>query len=140
MHKDSLSNAFDNALSGKEHVKNLAFFGLLHSMQKAFQTTGLVVRAGDKVPAQFLKHASQITIEAAAITGLSAGTEVVFGEKFHPTWEEFFQAMLMSLLFRAPQLLKETKSTSTSTNVEATPGYSGGTFDVKQSRKTLVKE
>jgi hypothetical protein len=35
-------------------------------------------------------------VEGAALMGISQGIEVAFGGDFHPTWEEFIQAMLLA--------------------------------------------
>lgn len=100
LYKDSLANWNDGSLSMKENVKNLAFFWILNSIQKLYQHTGLLIKPGSTVPAIVLKWSTQILAEAATITGTSLGTEVMFGREFHPTWEEFFQALLMTAVFK----------------------------------------
>ena len=66
--KDSASNWNDGSLSLKENVKNLAFFGILNSIQKLYGPMGLVIKGDAKVPANVLRGSSQILTEAAAIT------------------------------------------------------------------------
>jgi hypothetical protein len=96
--KDNIRNWSDGGLNGKETIKNMAFFGILGGIHKLYKRTGLEIKAGEKVPTQVLKWSGQILAEALAISGVNMAVTPLFEDGYHPTWEEFFQAMLMSSL------------------------------------------
>lgn len=121
LYKDSYKDVFDGGVNLKENVKNFLFFRVLNVTQKLFGETGALIKAWDPVPLNIVRGAGQILTESTAIWGVGGGTDAMFGDGFHPTWEEFFQAMLMaSLSRRYPQKEVPKGKVSEMTNPEPT--------------------
>ena len=88
---------FDNAADWKEIGKSIAFMGALKVMWKYLGKLGEKIWAPTaRVPFKILSKAVFTGVEWAALVGISQWVEVAFGGDFHPTWEEFIQAMLLA--------------------------------------------
>ena len=91
------SEFFDNAGDWKEIGKSIAFMGALKVMWKYLGKIGQKIWAPTaNVPLKFLGWLTVAGIEWAALVWISQGIELAFDGEFHPTWEEFIQAMLLA--------------------------------------------
>lgn len=105
------TDLFENILDWKEIGKSVAFMGALKVMWKYLGKFGEKIPAPTaKIPLKFFNGGKWVTaalLEGAGLVWISQWIEFAFGWEFHPTVEEFIQAMILSrIAYKAGKLAK----------------------------------
>jgi len=114
---------FENADNRRELAKTAAFVGVLKwiwtglaklnlgtTAKTLINTNGLKIGMPKSLlPKAIFENAWKMLVQGWILTTTSQTVEVIFGWDFHPTWEEFIQACMLSRVMDGAGKLKDVK-------------------------------